>query len=216
MSTKTSMIQELRDKTGMAWATAARLVVASAETAANDGAARVKGPLGALLAALQATSTFAVQVGKVRAWGFASDEAGGAVLEMREAQIKPEWWAESGVAFRRITAREFQLLIAAGAADVREVHVLRTRAYHGGVGWSEACDECSRFVCCGVGEREGTCFCGRRHRVVFDRGEMSFSRPRGRRCTSCGTSVNQGDEARALNEWQPYCAACAAGPDEIL
>jgi hypothetical protein len=90
------MIDERRANTGMSWSSAARIVVAPPETVANDGATTTRGSLGARLASLQATSTFGVHIGKVRAWGFASEEPGGAVAEMREAQIKPQWWRRPG------------------------------------------------------------------------------------------------------------------------
>lgn len=209
MSNKAELIDELREKTGTSWAAAARIVVTRPETVANDGTARLEGALGTLLTSLRATSPFGVQIGKVRAWGVASDEAGGAVLEMREAQIKPEWWAETGAAFQRITAREFLLLLAGGAADVSEVQVIRSRVDERGVGYAVACDGCCLFVRCGVQQREGACFCGQRYRVVFDRPDSAAILVQGRRWSGYGVLFENAAEARVLNEWQTCCETCA-------
>lgn len=213
MSNKTKLIEELRSKAGMSWAAATRTVVASASAVANDGEIARGGALGALLTSLGATSAFRVQVGRARAWGFASEEPGDATLEMREAKRKPPaWWAETGTAFRKITAREFRLLRAAGAADASEVQVLRARVDEYGIGYSLACEKCNWFIRCGVVQREATCFCGHRYRVVFDRDDSPWWFLRGGHCVACLAKLGQDGEAHAMNEWQAVCAACAADP----
>ena len=212
MWNKTRMIEELREKTGMSWVAAARIVVTRPEAAANDGAVG-RGALGALLASLRTTSAFAVEVGRTRARGFASTEPGDAVAEMRAALLKPDWYAATGAVDRSITAREFRLLVANGAADHPEIQVFRARADDNGLGWSEQCDACDRHVWLGTEPRSGACFCGRRHRVAFDRDPAEWwgARARGRRCACCREAMETAGEGRALNEWQPRCEACAGG-----
>jgi hypothetical protein len=120
--------------------------------------------------------------------------------------------AETRSAFRLISAREFRLLLAAGAPDVAEVRVIRSRGHELGAGFAAWCDGCAWFIRGGVQPREGTCCCGQRYRVVFDRGDTWAVIVRWRRCAGCGVLFQDAHEGRQLNEWRRCCEACANEP----
>jgi hypothetical protein len=178
--------------------------VGGGDSNSYGGEATSPGTVGRLLASLRTTKTFNVQVGRLPAVGVSANAAV-ASAHAAELALHPKYSAKTGAVEKEITGDEMMLLIAAGAADIREVRVLRSFVEDGET-FSERCPSCHRWLLCGTEEHEAACVCGQRYRMAFDRSD-AWPEHHGVHCMDCGTDMADG-QGHAVNDWQLQCDAC--------
>jgi hypothetical protein len=219
------LVQARMQKTGESWQTAIRNVRANAALAKQPGA------VAEILRELHASSTFRVLVGRAPA------TAGGPDLAEVQRQVDelarfPRYYAEAGSVSTTVTLDTHNLLIAAGAADDREVQMIRAypadgehaHVFFSAKTFSDQCESCDGWIWCGEQDHEDDCVCGQHYRVSFDgRVDRVLSLRQGMCCIDCGRELRHPMDGanpwRNVNRWQLRCNAChqriPTTPDQI-
>jgi hypothetical protein len=166
-----------------------------------------------LLAQLHAESAFVVSVSRASPSGSANL----AIAEANAARMaaSPMIVAESGSASMAVTPQQGHALIKCGAADAREVQMIRSFHNEHQMTFSERCNRCQRWIWCGETEVEESCFCGQRYRVVFDLAPMHrWTMDQNRRCMDCGIDAIPHPVGSGTSPWhlvnagQSRCNLC--------
>ena len=169
-----------------------------------------------LLRELKVTSMFGVLAGRISTRA-ASASLLAATEQVSELVRNPKWYLESGAFSTLVRFDEFELALAAAAANDEITDILRTFRTDQGTTFSLQCERCNSWIWCADVDHEGFCFCGRNYRVIFDLPEvLHWSQPQrlGMACIDCGcerrmTEPREGRNPwRLLNQWQTRCNAC--------
>jgi hypothetical protein len=179
----------------------------------------VEDPTSAMLRELRAVHPSSVLVGRIPAVG-RSATAAVAERHARELAETPKYFADSGHVQKTITHDDLVELVERGATEKGGVQrILVSRPDTRMTAPSVRCAHCHRWLWCDE-EREGACYCGKRHEVIFD-GAPDWSLPMGERCMDCGLEHTYTQPHEQRNPWrltgerQVSCALCThtnAGP----
>lgn len=206
---KKKSIRKIRAKTGMTYQAAKRvhdnLTSARSRHHQSDSETRLR----RLLRELGVTALHPIVVGR-------SHEhivAGFPVRPPVVSDQQTEYFAATGPKSIAISRAEHDALLRAGAADGRDLVIVRSTRASSRQSRSIECPSCGWWIYCGAEPRESVCRCGQRYRVAFDAVERDVvALPEGRVCGFCeATSAEAHGDWHELNTWQRLCPNCWRG-----
>ena len=209
MNKRKEAIRALAEKKGISYQAAANFAAKNVSVAWDE-----RDLIADILEHLKTTSASRVVTGRVPTVGRSANHET-AYRHMKQLRDHPVYFAETGVVNMTVPEAIHRALLAAGAlASDGTVQMIRSFRNERGTTFSVRCSNCARWVFCGDGlERDGTCHCGQKHRVVFDK-HPDWSMRQGAMCMDCGApfSMSESSEDRnpwtRRNSWQQQCNRC--------